>query len=252
MRKWVIGFIVLVILANVFPFFAGILGLGIFIAICVAISQFLTKGLSLGTKTKHFSNVSGAGEIVHKIDEHSDNPWEKRIQESPLYGMVPNNIVELMKRVSADPNEKVISSIGVWHGWTKLGYLVITSNYLRWIQTLPSGSEDLFFQLNTIIEKYDDSALHYVPITGSVINIDGLQFQVKANKTGAREFVKLYGMVQQSLLHQPHVNPAKSESFGSQSSGIADELQKLATLKEQKMLTEKEYQTAKQQLLKNN
>jgi hypothetical protein len=253
MRKWLIGLVVLVVSAIVFPSLVGLLAfVVIFVLPWLVLMKFVLKGFTFGTKTKHYSSVPGADQIVHRFKENSDNPWEKRIEESPLYGMVPNNKVELMKRVSADPNEKVISAIWVWHGWTKQGYLVITSNYLRWIQTFPSASQDLFFQLNSIIDKYDDGALNYAPIIGSVINIDGLQFQVKENKTGAREFVKLYGMVQQALLHGPHANTAKVESSGSKSSGIADELQKLAALKDKKMLTEKEYQTAKQQLLKDN
>lgn len=205
-------------------------------------------------KTRHVSEISGGGNVMFKIEEYPDNPWMKRIAESPLFGEVPNDIVELMHRVSADPAEKVISSLWVWHGLLKKGYLVITTSYLRWIQVSPSASEDTFFQLNTILDKHSDPLALDV-----VVIVDNLQFQAKGNGKKALDFIKLYGLVQQGLLHEERVNAEKKPSredgkkhTGGHDQGIADEIQKLAALKDKNIITEEEFRSGKQRLLEKS
>src|SRR6266700_3854641 len=117
----------------------GLLFLGIPIFFGRMFWKFVGNGFSFGSKTQNLSEIpDDSKNFILQIDENSTNPWLKRIKESPMYGQVPENIAELMNRVTPDQNEKVISSIWTSHGMTHQGYLVITHLYLRWIQVLPS------------------------------------------------------------------------------------------------------------------
>lgn len=217
--------------------------------------KFFTNGFSMNAKVRPYTQVPSAKDIVYQVNENTSNPWLKKIASSPMYGKVPENIVELMKRVSADPKEKVISAIWTWHGVMEQGYLVITTEYLRWIRIFPSGNEDEFFNFGQSMDKYGDNALTDAPIVGTVLNVAGLQFQVKFNKNAAREFKQLYGVVQQTLMHhgsnQEHSPEHEKEKHIERktSGGVADELEKLAALHKQKILTDEEFQSAKQKLI---
>ncbi|MGH7203522.1 MAG: SHOCT domain-containing protein [Candidatus Levyibacteriota bacterium] len=224
--------------------------------------KFIGNGFTLSNRTRHFSelaNDTATNNLIFRIDENLENPWLKRIAASPMYGQVPENIVELMNRVTPDPNEKVISSIWTSHGLSHQGYLLITTSYLRWIQVIPSGKDDSFWGLNTIIDKRNDRFGDNQVGVGTILDIQGLQFQVKQNKSGAQEFTKLYGLVQQALLHPSGKteNTTKPVDAGNSTPtthvpNIAEEIKQLATLREQNIITEEEFKAGKERLLKNS
>jgi hypothetical protein len=242
---WILSFIgstlILIGLFNPLLFVIGILIVG---TSTWKIHTNQSKG-----KTRHISEISGGEDVIFKPGAYSSNPWVKRMAESPLFGEVPKNIVELMHRVSADPNEKVISSLWVSHGLIKKGYLVLTTLYLRWIKVTPSGDEDTFFPLDTVLDKHRHE-LEVVDLD-AVLLINDLQFQARGNKKKANEFIKLYSLTQQALLHEDRANDHnKTNSEGvKKHSDIADEIGKLATLKERNIITEEEFKAGKQRLL---
>jgi hypothetical protein len=146
-------------------------------------------------QVKSFKHVPGAGDIVMPPND-TDNPWMQRVYSSSAYGQVPKHIIELLRRVSADENEKVIAAVWTRHGRFKMGYLVATTNYLRWIETFPF-KEDEFWQYNAVMETGGMFAFGF----DKVLTIGGNNYQVKGMKR-ANEFQKLYKNLQQGLLHE--------------------------------------------------
>jgi hypothetical protein len=70
------------------------------------------------------------------------------------------------------------------HGQYKWGYLILTSQALRWFQTVPTRDEDLW--------SWDD-----VELVGSVVRCEGWQYQLKGFGAG-RKFKALMMVLGQS------------------------------------------------------
>lgn len=224
-------------------FFGVLIIIGILVSMMVYVAKFLGNG-----GIRHYSEIPGVKDIVMLFDKNTPNPWESKITSSPHYGKIPPNISELMKRVSADPDEKVISSIWVMNGLLSMGYLVLTTSYIRWIKVFPTQSEDKFWLHNSRVFKEDMQTLS---VEDHLFLLRSLPTWVPFNNH-ANNFALLHGIIQQALMHEDRAVPAAHEANQEASlndGSLASELKKLASLRDEKVLSEAEFIAAKKKLL---
>jgi hypothetical protein len=114
------------------------------------------------------------------------NPYLRRIFEMKEFGRAPGRAIAVYRERVIDPEEKMIAAFKSKHGQYKWGYLVLTTQCLRWFQTLPTRDEDLY--------GWDD-----VSLSGSVVVCqDNWQYQLKGFGAG-KKFKALMLVLAQAL-----------------------------------------------------
>jgi hypothetical protein len=117
----------------------------------------------------------------------TDNPWLQRIFESEGYGEVPSKAQDAFLLVSADGEERLIAALRTMHGKTRIGYLMMTTHWLRWIQTFPTRTDDFWSY------DYPIEANGSMGSGGVIATVSGDQFQVRWGK--AKSFAALYRLM---------------------------------------------------------
>jgi len=121
----------------------------------------------------------------------TDNPYLRRLFAMKEFGRAPGKAIQVFRDRVIDPDEKMLAAFKSQHGRLKWGYLIMTTDYLRWIQTLPLQDEEMF--------EYTDR----IEQVGSMIRVPtGDQFQLRGFGAG-RKFKALYQVAQQAHLWQP-------------------------------------------------
>jgi Sec-independent protein translocase protein TatA len=210
----------------------------LFVLVIIAVVWFRKKNVK---KAEH---VGGAQKVVLQPND-TDNPWMQRVFSSPAYGLIPSNITSLMKRVSADENEKVIGAIYTWHGrLQRLGYLVLTTHYLRYIQFFPLR-EDEFWVHDTVLHKESNIEKR--------LSVHDRMFQAISSRRRVNAFQKMYKDLQQALFHEEskaaEAEQKHQEAKAAPVSSVSDELERLVALHQQGMLSDGEFRHAKQRIL---
>jgi hypothetical protein len=171
------------------------------------------------------------------------NPWLRRVFSLPAYGKTPAGAVQALRRVSPDPEEIVVAGLRASHnGRSRRGYLIATTTLLRWVQTFPTASDD-FWDYGLKVEVTASGILQLGP---------GDLFQVRWGT--AKRFRELHAAMQQAVLWEadnatPQVAVVETVRANGAASSIADELGKLASLRERGLLTDEEFSAAKRSLL---
>ena len=171
----------------------------------------------------------------------TDNPYLQKLFSMKEYGYAPGKALNLLREVSPDPEEEFLSAIQCTNGTRKFGYLMVTTHYLRWIQTFPRRQDDFWTYGNPL------------EVSGHVITTpDGLQFQTPA--AHARRFTALYRVAQQAWHWEAgHAGEGPELTDRSKSSDatadVADQLERIAQLLEKGLLTPDEFSQAKAKLL---
>ncbi len=174
----------------------------------------------------------------------TDNPHLQKLFSMEEYGHAPGQALRLLREVSPDPEEEFLSAIKCRHGSTKWGYLILTTNYVRWIQAFPRKQDDFW--------TYDNPLQTH---SGVIVTPEGLQFQTSGSH--ARRFTALYRVAQQAAIwemgHPPEedvVVPVSAPSTMPTTNGdLAGQLERLAQLLEKGLLTPDEFSQAKARLL---
>ena len=171
----------------------------------------------------------------------TDNPWLKKVFAMPTYGQAPAKAIELLREVSPDPEERIITALRVKHGSYRRGYILATTSCLRYVQTLPGRTDDYF--------GYD----YKVEIAGGmgqggvIRTPDGNQFQARWGKV--KQFRELYNAMQHASAWDAEHKPLPTPVVVQNAPGLSDQLEKLAALRTQGILTDDEFKDAKQKLL---
>lgn len=199
--------------------------------------------------SSHPSDDAGEADVDQGEDEaeatlgtfETNNPWLKKVFAMSAYGQAPVKAVELLREVSPDREERIITALRVRHGGMRRGYLIATTTCLRWVQTLPGRSDD-YWGYDYKIEIAGGMG------QGGVIRTpEGHQFQARWGKV--KQFRELYNAMQHAAAwdaeHQPQPTPVVVQN----AAGLSDELEKLAALRAQGVLSDEEFQDAKRKLL---
>jgi hypothetical protein len=193
-----------------------------------------------------------AGEEIEEAEQESvlepfetPNPWLQKLFEMPAYGTVPSVALGLLREVSPDHDEVLLAAIKVQHGRVRRGYLLATTNWLRWIGTFPTRQDDLW--------SYDYK-LEYRGLSlakAVIILASGDQFQTW--RVRGKPFVEMYNVIQQARvwntanMDQIAVDAIAGRAAPSAES-LAEELRKLSEMHQQGILTAEEFAAAKQKL----
>jgi hypothetical protein len=169
------------------------------------------------------------------------NPHLGRIFQHPNFGAVPAKAIELLERVSPDPDELLVYAVRTRHGQLKRGYLLLTTQGGRWVQTLPVFSDDLF-SLNWKIE-YKRLGL----TQGLLVTADGNQFQMMPGK--AKAYRELFYQVAQAVDWEAANAQAPSTQPESSDNDLTAKLRGLSELHDQGALSDDEFAQAKARLL---
>lgn len=175
----------------------------------------------------------------------TENPWLRRLFGMTEFGNVPGRAIALLGEVSPDPEERLLGAVRTQHGRYKRGYLLLTTQWLRWIQTIPTRTDEYW--------SYDYSLeISGGPVVGGVLRTpDGNQFQVRWAK--AKDFAEVYRIVQQALIwdsdHAVVPSPAPPSAAGGAHDDLVGQLERLAALKRDGVLSEEEFIAAKRRLL---
>ena len=177
----------------------------------------------------------------------TSNPWLRKLFGLPEFGRAPGIALGLLRSASPDPEERLLGAIKCGHGITSRGYLIATTHFLRWIQTLPIRDDDFWSYENAL------------QVSGNVITTsDGMNFQVGFGNLGlgshARKFAALYRAIQQAKAWEAdhaQANTPASQNAPSASGPVdlADQLEKIARLHDGGVLTDEEFAQAKKRLL---
>jgi hypothetical protein len=176
----------------------------------------------------------------------TSNPWLRKLFALPEFGKAPGMAIGLLRSASPDPEERLLGAIKCGHGLTNRGYLIATTHFLRWIQTLPFREDD-FWPYNTVLQ-----------VSGNVITTsDGMNFQVGFGHLGlasnARKFAALYRAIPQAKAweddHAQALAPPSEEPSTSRPLDLAEQLEKIARLHSGGLLTDDEFAQAKKRLL---
>lgn len=224
------------------------IGLVMFFAPLIALYQWMMNGFSISKRIVHFSQIHNGKKYVVPLSPESVNPWDAKIASSPLYGQLPGKIGSLMSRMTADDTELIVGSVWATHDVFKLGYLIATSEYIRWVQVFPTKSDE-FWQYNTrvFIDSPTGRTLTPLVINGEVFELRGI-----TNFGKAKKFKKLIELVQQSILHDAKSgdHPNSAPQAATQDGGVdIHGLERLAALRKSGALSVSEYESAKKQLL---
>jgi hypothetical protein len=176
------------------------------------------------------------------------NPWLQKLFAMPAYGSVPTRALSLLREVSPDHDERLLTAIKVMNGRVRGGYLLATTKWLRWIQIFPMRQEELW--------SYDYKVEYKglgLPLTmGVIISASGLQFQSWGSR--GKQFVQMYSIIQQAMTWDASstdqkVAAALSKPGSSPPDSLADELRKLSEMHDRGTLTSEEFAAAKQKLM---
>lgn len=220
----------------------------------VVFALVLVIGLLLYIRS--LGQVKAAGgtdaDLVATFDDE-ENPWVGRIRSHDDFGQLPPGCLELLGRVSADSEERVIGAVFTNHGRYKIGYLMATTHQLRWVQT---GVDLVWFRIPWKDDDYFDYGLA-MDRSGKVLSIGGSLFQVRG-RGRAKRFIELFKLIQQALMWQNQREAqaavelqamAALGSTGASPTDTVGELHRLSELRDQGVLSEAEFSQAKQKLL---
>jgi hypothetical protein len=182
--------------------------------------------------------------VLERFD--TPNPWLQKLFSMPTYGTVPATAIGLLREVSPDRDERLLAAIKTQHGRMRRGYLLATTKWLRWIGTFPTRQDDLWAYDYKL--EYKGASLTKAVIT----SVSGDQFQTW--RTRGKPFVEMYNVIQQAMAwdaaHADQiVVDAALTSATAPSGSLADELQKLAEMHAQGILSPEEFTAAKQKLM---
>lgn len=135
---------------------------------------------------------SGAEELQVTLQPFvTDNPYLRRLFTMKEYGRAPGRALQIYQQRVIDPDEKMLAAFKSQHGRMRWGYLILTTEYLRWIQTLPLQDEEMY--------EYTDR----IEQVGSMIRLPTAdQFQLKGFGAG-RKFKAIFQVAQQASLWAP-------------------------------------------------
>lgn len=173
------------------------------------------------------------------------NPWLQKLFGMADYGKAPTVAIGLLSEVSPDRDERLLAAVKCEHGRLRRGYLLATTKALRWIRTFPSRAQDSWGY---------DYKLDYkgISITKAVL-ILGTGDQFQTYRTRAKPFAAMYNVIQEAMAWEAaHANEMVLDAVATPaapSASLAEELQKLAALHEQGILTSEEFASAKQRLV---
>lgn len=219
---------------------------------CLDCGNLLTD-VSTGLKTT--PEASDAASLAWDIDDEDDeddddelltafdtnNPYLQKLFSMKEYGQAPGMALSLLREVSPDPEEEFLTAIKCKHGALNRGYLMVTTDYIRWIQVFPRRQDD-FWTYNDVLDVEH----------GVISTSDGNLFQTSRGR--ARKFAALYRVAQQAWLwEEGHTEaevivPGPLQSVAL-SADIADQLERIAQLLEKGLLTQEEFAQAKAKLL---
>lgn len=192
------------------------------------------KGEGDGLEEEHDSVVLAPFE--------TSNPWLRKLFQTPEYGRVPHAAVAALQRVSADPEELLLGGIRATHGLTNAGMLLLTTQWIRWVRRIGYHDEEFWSYEQAIEWKRSGAA-------GLILLGNGAQFQ--ARRASAKRFVSIYRLAQQALAWDDtrEAMPAPSSSPQVVAPDLSAQMQQLADLYTQGLLSEQEFAQAKQRLL---
>ena len=105
----------------------------------------------------------------------TDNPYYKKLFTMKEFGRAPGRAVKVFRDRMVDPEEKLLAAFKSQHGPRKWGYVIITTEGLRWFETIPFKGEEFY----PAPFDYEHS--------GSMIRTpDGNQFQLKGFGAGRK------------------------------------------------------------------
>jgi len=181
--------------------------------------------------------------VLERFD--TPNPWLQKLFSMPGYGTVPTVAIGLLREVSPDRDERLLAAVKSEHGRMRRGYLLATTKWLRWIRTFPGRADDQWGY---------DYKLEYkgISITKAVIILgSGDQFQTY--RTRAKPFVQMVNVIQQAMMWDAaHTDQTVVEALSTPvlpAGSLSEELQKLAEMHQQGILTPEEFAAAKQKLM---
>lgn len=121
----------------------------------------------------------------------TDNPYLRRLFTMKEFGRAPGRALQVYQQRVIDPNEKMLAAFKSQHGRMRWGYLILTTEYLRWIQTLPVQDEEMY--------EYSDR----IEQVGAMIRMPTAdQYQLKGFGSG-RKFKAIFQVAQQASLWTP-------------------------------------------------
>jgi hypothetical protein len=173
----------------------------------------------------------------------TENPFLLRLFAMPEFGDVPRKAPELLQSVSPDAEEQLLAALHLRHGRYRVGYLLLTTAMLRWVQTAPFRDHDYW--------TYDYALeIEGGPLMGAVIRTpDGKQFQRRWGR--AKSFGEMFRLAQQAVAWQ-HDHSVTTSAVASKPSGDPDPvaaLERLAELRQQGLLDDEEFNAAKRKVL---
>ena len=171
----------------------------------------------------------------------TDNPWLKKVFAMSAYGQAPVKAVELLREVSPDQEERIITALHVRHGRMKRGYLIATTSCLRFVQTFPGRSENYWGY------DYKLEIAGGMGQGGVIRTQEGEQFQARWGKV--KQFRELYNAMQHASAWDAEHTPQPTPVVVQNAPGLSDELEKLAGLHAKGILNDEEFQDAKRRLL---
>lgn len=182
------------------------------------------------------------------LEPHAtENPWLGKLFAMPGYGDIPPKAIEALRSVSPDPGERLVAAIECQNGPMRIGWLLATTKMLRWVRRLPTRAEDMW--------GYDRKVAASSMGPGGILHVCDLNFQCKGMFSGkaAKRFVEAHNAMQQALAWESdhtdkQVVTAITEPRGGGAS-LAEEIQQLADLHEQGVLSAEEFAAAKQKLV---
>ena len=171
----------------------------------------------------------------------TDNPWLKKVFAMPSYGQAPAKAVELLREVSPDPDERIITALRVKHGSYRRGYVIATTSCLRYVQTLPGRSENYWGY------DYKLEIAGGMGQGGVIRTQEGEQFQARWGKV--KQFRELYNAMQHASAWDAEHKPQPMPVIVQNAPGLSEEIEKLAALRAQGVLSDEEFQDVKRRLL---
>jgi hypothetical protein len=121
----------------------------------------------------------------------TDNPFLRKLFGIKEFGRAPGRALAVYRQRVIDPDEKMLAAFKSQHGRLRWGYLILTTDYVRWIQTVPRQDEELYQYTDRIDQE------------GSLIRLPtGDQYQLKGFGSG-RKFKAVFRLAQQADLWQP-------------------------------------------------
>jgi hypothetical protein len=170
------------------------------------------------------------------------NPWLQKLFAMPSYGTVPAVAVGLLREVSPDRDERLLAAVKCEHGRMRRGYLLATTKSLRWIRTFPSRGEDTW----GYEYKLDYKGMG---ITKAVLVL-GTGDQFQTYRTRGKPFAMMYNVIVEAMAWEAaHATEAVLDAVTSPPASLTDEIQKLASMHQQGVLTDEEFAAAKQKLM---